>query len=140
MKKVLNIVLASLFAITAAFVVWAVVSGGADVAISWNLMWFYTLLVGAVVCILCAAVANLVQNPSGLKKTGLAVAIVVLVVGGAVAIALSNGSQPIPTAEGGFFDDPFELAISETGILVTYAVAAASILATIVAEVRNVFK
>ncbi len=140
MKKVLNIVLASLFAITAAFVAWAVISGGAEVAVSWNLMWFYALLVGAVVCILCAAVANLVQNPSGLKKTGLAVAIVVLVVGGAVAIALSNGSQPIPTAEGGFFDDPFELAISETGILVTYAVAAASILATVVAEVRNLFK
>ena len=140
MKKVLNIVLASLFAITAAFVVWAVVSGGADVAISWNLMWFYALLVGAVVCILCAAVANLVQNPAGLKKTGLAVVIVVAVGGAAVGIALSHEGLKIPNAEGGFFEDPFELAISETGILVTYAVAAASILATVVAEVRNIFK
>ena len=140
MKKVLNIVLAALFAVTAGFVAWAVISGGNEVAISWNLMWFYALLVGAVVCILCGAVANLIQNPAGLKKTGLAVVIVLVVVGGAVGIALSNGSQPIPTAEGGFFDDPFELAISEVGLLVTYAVAAASILATVVAEVRNVLK
>lgn len=140
MKKVLNIVLAALFAITAAFVVWAVVSSGADVAISWNLMWFYALLVGAVVCILCAAVANLIQNPAGLKKTGLAVAIVVVVVGAAVGVALSHEGLKIPNAEGGFFEDPFELAISEVGLLVTYAVAAASILATVVAEVRNVLK
>ncbi|MBO5875676.1 MAG: hypothetical protein J6Q20_04045 [Alistipes sp.] len=140
MKKILNIVLVLLFAITAGFVAWAVVSGGADVAISWNLMWGYALIVGAVVCILCGAVANMIQNPASLKKTGLAVVIVLAIVGGAVGIALSNGSQPIPTAEGGFFDDPFELAISEVGLLVTYAVAAASILATVVAEIRNVLK
>ena len=140
MKKALNIVLGLLFAITAGFVAWAVISSGNEVAVSWNLMWFYALLVGAVVCILCGAVANLIQNPAGLKKTGLAVLIVLAVVGGAVGIALSNGSQPIPSAEGGFFEDPFELAISEVGLLVTYAVAAASILATIVAEVRNLFK
>ena len=140
MKKVLNIVLAALFAVTAGFVAWAVISGGADVAISWNLMWFYALLVGAVVCIICGAVANLIQNPAGLKKTGLAVVIVLVVVGGAVGIALSNGSQPIPTAEGGFFEDPFELAISEVGILVTYVVAATSIVATLFIEVRNALK
>ncbi len=140
MKKVLNIVLASLFAITAAFVAWAVISSGSEVAVSWNLMWFYALLVGAAVCILCAAVANLIQNPAGLKKTGLAVAIVVVIVGAAVGVALSHEGLKIPNAEGGFFEDPFELAISEVGLLVTYAVAAASILATVVAEVRNLLK
>ena len=140
MKKALNIVLGLLFAITAGVVAWAVITSGNEVAVSWNLMWFYALLVGAVVCILCGAVANLIQTPAGLKKTGLAVLIVLAVVGGAVAIALSNGSEPIPSAEGGFFEDPFELAISEVGLLVTYAVAAASILATLVAEVRNLLK
>ena len=140
MKKALNIVLGLLFAVTAGFVAWAVISGGNEVAISWNLMWFFSLLVGAVVCILCGAVANLIQTPAGLKKTGLAVLIVLAVVGGAVGIALSHEGLKIPNAEGGFFEDPFELAISETGILVTYAVAAASILATVVAEVRNIFK
>ena len=141
MKKVLNtIVLAALFAITAAFVVWAVVAGGSDLAISWNLMWGYALLAGAVICILCGAVANLIQNTSGLKKTGIAVAIVVAVVGTAVALTLTKEIAPIPTAEGGFFDNPFELAISQIGIYVTYAVAAAAILATVFAEVRNVLK
>ena len=51
----LNILLGLLFAITAILVGWAVISGGADVAISWNLIWGYALLVGAVVCVLWAA-------------------------------------------------------------------------------------
>ncbi len=140
MKKVLNIVLASLFAITVALVLWAVVVGGADAAISWNLIWFYALLVGAVVCIVGAAIANLIQNPSGLKTTGVAAVLVVAIVGAATGIAMSHEGLTIPNSAGGVFDDPFVLIVSEAGIIVTYVVAVATILATVVAEVRNLFK
>ena len=136
----LNILLGLLFSITAALVGWAVVSGGADVAISWNLLWGYALLVGAVVGVLWAALKGLITDPAGVKKTLLAVVLVVVVVGAALGIALSHDGLVIPNSAGGVFDDPFELVISEVGLLVTYTVAAAILLVTLYAEVRNLIK
>ena len=133
-------VLVALFVITLAFVGWAVISGGSEVAISWNLMWGYTLLIAAVVSVICAAIKGTITNPAGLKNTLIAVAIVVVVVGAALGIALSHDGLVIPNSAGGVFSDPFELAISETGIIVTYIVAVAAILVTIVGEVRNALK
>lgn len=140
MKKMLNILLGCLFAITAAMVGWAVISGGADVAISWNLIWGYALLVGAVVCVLWAALKGMLANPASVKKTLLAVVLVVVIVGAALGVALSHDGLVIPNSAGGVFDDPFELVISEVGILVTYVVAAAALLVTVYAEVRNLLK
>ena len=140
MKKMLNILLGLLFAVTAAMVGWAVVSGGNEVAISWNLVWGYALLVVAIVSVLLSAIKGTITNPAGLKKTLLAVVLVVVIVGAALFIALGHDGLVIPNSAGGVFDDPFELVISEVGLLVTYAVAAASILATVVAEIRNVLK
>ena len=130
----------SLFAVTLALVAWAVVSGGSEVAISWNLIWGYALLVGAVVSVLWAALKGLVADPAGVKKTLLAVALVVVIVGAALGIALSHKGLVIPNSAGGVFDNPFELVISEVGILVTYVVAAAALLVTLYAEVRNLLK
>ena len=136
----LNIVMGALFAITLALVGWAVISGGSEVAISWNLLWGYTLLVVAVVCVLWAAIKGTITHPAGLKNTLIAVAIVVVVVGAALGISLSHDGLVIPNSAGGVFDNPFELVISETGIIVTYVVAAATLLVTLVGEVRNVLK
>ncbi len=133
-------VLVALFVITLAFVGWAVISGGSEVAISWNLIWGYVLLVAAIVCVLYAAIKGTITNPAGLKNTLIAVVLVVVVVGAALGIALSHDGLVVPNSAGGVFDDPFELVISETGILVTYVVAAATLLVTIFAEVRNALK
>ena len=140
MKKLLNIVMGSLFAVTLALVLWAVVSGGSETAISWNLLWGYTLLVVAVVSVLWAAIKGTITHPAGLKNTLIAVGIVAVVVGVALCIALSHDGLVVPNSAGGVFDDPFELVISETGILVTYVVAAATLIVTLVGEVRNVLK
>lgn len=140
MKKFLNILLALLFAITALMTGWAVVDGGSEVSISWNLIWGYALLVGAMVCAVCAAIKGTITNPAGLKNTLLAVVLVVVIVGAALFIALGHDGLVIPNSAGGVFDDPFELVISEAGILVTYVVAAASILVTVFVEVRNLIK
>lgn len=137
MKKMLNILLGLLFAITAVMVGWAVVSGGAEVAISCNLIWGYVLLVVAIVSVLWAAIKSMMTNPASVKTTMLAVVLVVVVVGAALGIALSHDGLTIPNSAGGVFDDPFELIISEVGILVTYVVAAATLLVTLYAEVRN---
>ena len=136
----LNMVLVALFVITLAFVGWAVISGGSEVAISWNLMWGYALLVAAIVSVLCAAIKGTITHPAGLKSTLIAVVIVIAVVGAALGVALSHDGLVVPNSAGGVFDDPFDLAISETGIVVTYIVAAAAILVTIVGEVRNALK
>ena len=140
MKKFLNILLGLLFAVTAALVGWAVVSGGSEVAISWNLLWGYALLVTAVVSVILAALKGTITNPAGLKKTLLAVVIVVVVVGASLFIALGHDGLVIPNSAGGVFDDPFELVISEVGLVVTYVVAAASIVVTLLTEVRNLIK
>ena len=133
-------VLVALFVITLAFVGWAVISGGSEVAISWNLIWGYVLLVAAIVSVLYAAIKGTITNPAGLKNTLIAVVLVVVVVGAALGIALSHDGLVVPNSAGGVFEDPFELVISETGILVTYVVAAATLLVTIFAEVRNALK
>ena len=140
MKKMLNIVMGVLFAITLGLVGWAVISGGSEVSISWNLLWGYTLLVVAIVSVIWAAIKGTITNPAGLKNTLIAVAIVVVVVGAALGISLSHDGLVIPNSAGGVFDNPFELVISETGIIVTYVVAAATLLVTLVGEVRNVLK
>ena len=132
--------MAALFVITLALVGWAVISGGAEVAISWNLLWGYALLVAAVVSVICAAIKGTITHPAGLKSTLLSVAIVVVVVGAALGVALGHDGLVIPNSAGGVFDDPFELAISETGIIVTYIVAVTAILVTVIGEVRNVLK
>lgn len=129
-----------LFVVTLAFVAWAVISGGSEVAISWNLIWGYVLLVTAVVSVIWAAIKGTISNPAGLKNTLIAVGVVVVVVGAALGIALSHDGLAIPNSAGGVFDDPFELVISETGILVTYVVAAAVLLVTIYGEVRKALK
>ena len=140
MKKKLNILMVGLFVITLALVGWAIISGGSEVAISWNLIWGYTLLVAAIVSVICAAIKGTITNPAGLKNTLIAVAIVVVVVGAALGVALSHDGLVIPNSAGGVFDNPFDLVISEAGIIVTYIVSAATILVTIVGEVRNALK
>ena len=129
-----------LFVITLALVAWAMISGGSEVAISWNLLWGYALLVVAVVSVICAAIKGTITHPAGLKNTLIATAIVVVVVGIALGVALSHDGLVIPNSAGGVFDNPFDLVISEAGIIVTYIVSAATILVTIVGEVRNALK
>ena len=77
--------MAALFVITLALVGWAVISGGAEVAISWNLLWGYALLVVAVVSVICAAIKGTITHPAGLKSTLIAVVIVIAVVACIVA-------------------------------------------------------
>ena len=129
-----------LFVVTLALVGWAVISGGSEVAISWNLLWGYALLVVAVISVICAAIKGTITHPAGLKNTLIATAIVVVVVGIALGVALSHDGLVIPNSAGGVFDNPFDLVISEAGIIVTYIVSAATILVTIVGEVRNALK
>ena len=140
MKKILNILLVALIAVTVALLVYAIATGGSETAISLNLIWGYVLLVGAALSVVYCAVKGMVKNPAGIKKTIASVAIIVVVVGAAVAYALSNAGLAIPNSAGGVFDDPFELVVTESSIIVTYVAFVATVIAAVFSEIRNAFK
>lgn len=140
MKKILNILLVVLIAVTVALLVYAIATGGSETAISLNLIWGYILLVGAALSVVYCAVKGMVKNPTGIKKALASVAIIIVVVGAAVAYALSNSNLAIPNSAGGVFDDPFELVITESSIIVTYVAFVATVIAAVYSEIRNAFK
>ena len=140
MKKILNILLVALIAVTVALLVYAIATGGSETAISLNLIWGYVLLVGAALSVVYCAVKGMVKNPAGIKKTIASVAIIVVVVGAAVAYALSNAGLASPNSAGGVFDDPFELVVTESSIIVTYVAFVATVIAAVFSEIRNAFK
>ena len=140
MKKTLNIILGILMAITAALLVWAVATAGSEAAISANLIWFYILMVVAVLAVVYCAVKGMIKNPAGIKKAIASIAIIVVVVGIALGIALSHKGLAIPNSAGGFFDDPFELVVTESSIIVTYVAFVATVVAAIFSEIRNAIK
>ena len=137
MKKILNILLVALIAVTVALLVYAIATGGSETAISLNLIWGYVLLVGAALSVVYCAVKGMVKNPAGIKKTIASVAIIVFVVGAAVAYALSNAGLAIPNSAGGVFDDPFELVVTESSIIVTYVAFVATVIAAVFSEIRD---
>ena len=140
MKKIWNILLVVLIAVTVALLVYAIATGGSETAISLNLVWGYVLLVGAALSVVYCAVKGMVKNPAGIKKTIASVAIIVVVVGAAVAYALSNAGLAIRNSAGGVFDDPFELVITESSIIVTYVAFVATVIAAVFSEIRNALK
>lgn len=140
MKKILNILLVVLIAVTVALLVYAIATGGSETAVSLNLIWGYVLLVGAALSVVYCAVKGMVKNPAGIKKALASVAIIVIVVGAAVAYALSNAGLAIPNSAGGVFDDPFELVVTESSIIVTYVAFVATVIAAVFSEIRNAFK
>ena len=140
MKKILNIILGILLAVMAVLGIYAIATGGSEAAISLNLIWGYVLLVGAALSVVYCGVKGMVKNPAGIKKTIASVAIIVVVVGAAVAYALSNAGLAIPNSAGGVFDDPFELVVTESSIIVTYVAFVATVIAAVFSEIRNALK
>lgn len=144
MKKILNILLVVLMVVTVALVVYAVAvsgdEGALQTAVSLNLIWGYILLVGAALSVVYCAVKGMVKNPAGIKKALASVAVIVIVVGAAVAYAMSNAGLAIPNSAGGVFDDPFELVVTESSIIVTYVAFVATVIAAVFSEIRNAFK
>ena len=112
MKKILNILLGILMAITVVLMVYAIATGGSDASISVNLMWGYFLFVFAVAAAIFCAVFGMIQNPAGIKGT-----------------ILSNG----------FFGHG-ETVITETSILVTYVACVAAFVTAVATEIWGAFK
>ena len=127
---------------------------GLAVAINWNLMWFYFLMVFAVCFIVIGAIWNMMLNAGGLKKTLVSLVVVAVVVAVAYFVAAGNGwaeGATLKDAAGydlGIGTDPatrtvfgtFEYMIADTSILVTYITFAGAALAAVLSAIRGIYK
>lgn len=108
-----------------------------DAAAGIMLTWAYILLGLTVVVTLLMPLINLAKNPKGAVRSLVGLAIVVVVLG--VCYAMSSDA-PIVNSAGGYFDNPAELKLSDTGLYAAYFAMAATILVVIYGEIRNSFK
>jgi len=139
MKKLLNVLLGALMAVTVALLFYAVFTGGSNAAISLNLLWGYFLLIFAVCTVLLCAVFGMIKSPSGFKSAALSIGLIIVVIGISLFIAKSHNYQIVDFANSGFFTQQ-ENEIADTGIIVTYFAMAGAFLAAIYSEVAKLFK
>lgn len=139
MKKILNILLGILMAITVVLLVYAIATGGSDAAISLNLVWGYFLFVFAVAAALFCAIFGMIQNPKGVKGAILSLALVIVVVGVSYFYSASHTINIVDLQNNGFFGHP-ETVITETSIIVTYVAFAAAFITAVVTEIWGAFK
>ena len=138
MKKVLNILLGVMMAITVVLVV-MMVAGGRDAAgnpdVSGIIVWTYVLFALGLVAALVSAVYNTFTNPSGLKGTLVSLVAIAVVLG--VAYALTDSTTPMNMADGTVMDDKLILGVSDFS---TYFAMAAALVAAFFAEVKSAIK
>lgn len=139
MKKILNVLLGLLMAVTALLLVYAVATGGSEAAIGLNLIWGYFLFVFAIAAALFCALFGMIQNPAGIKGTILSVLLVLVVVGVSYFYAAGHTVNIVDLQNNGFFGRG-ETVITETSILVTYVAFAAAFVTALVTEVWGAFK
>ncbi len=145
MKKVLNILLGVLMAITAALLVYALVSphpenpSDFDPSISLNLIWGYFLVVFAIVAAVLCAIFGMIKNPAGIKGTIISLALVIIVVGVSYFFSAGHSVNITDLQNNGFFGRG-ETVLTETSILVTYVAFVAAFLTAVATEIRGAFK
>ena len=139
MKKILNVLLGILMAVTAILLVYAVATGGSEASIGLNLMWGYFLFVFAIAAALFCALFGMIKNPAGIKGTILSVLLILVIVGVSYFYAAGHTVNIIDLQNNGFFSHG-ETVITETSILVTYVAFAAAFVTALVTEVWGAFK
>ncbi|WP_418425117.1 hypothetical protein [Alistipes sp.] len=139
MKKILNILLGVLMAITAVLLVYAIATGGSDAAISVNLIWGYFLVVFAVAAAIFCAIFGMIQNPAGIKGTILSLGLIIVIVGVAYFISAGHTVQIPDLANNDVFGHG-ETVLTETSIIVTYVAMVAAFVTAVVTEIWGAFK
>ena len=139
MKKILNILLGILMAITVVLMVYAIATGGSDASISVNLMWGYFLFVFAVAAAIFCAVFGMIQNPAGIKGTILSLALIIIIVGVWYFYSAGHTVNIVDLQNNGFFGHG-ETVITETSILVTYVACVAAFVTAVATEIWGAFK
>ncbi len=139
MKKILNVLLGILMAVTVVLMGYAIATGGSDAAIGANLIWGYFLFVFAIAAALFCALFGMIENPAGIKGTILSVLLILVVVGVSYFYASGHTVNILDLQNNGFFSRG-ETVITETSILVTYVAFVAAFVTALVTEVWGAFK
>ncbi len=139
MKKILNILLGILMAVTAILLICAIATGGSDAAIGANLIWGYFLFVFAIAAAIFCAVFGMIQNPAGIKGTILSLALILVIIGVSYFCSASHTVNIVDLQNNGFFGHG-ETVITETSILVTYVAFVAAFVTAIATEIWGAFK
>ncbi|HJI19888.1 hypothetical protein [Alistipes sp.] len=139
MKKILNILLGIVMVVTVALLLYAIISGGSEPAISLNLLWGYFLLVFAVLSALFCALLGMIKNPAGIKGTIVSLALIIVVIGVAYFIARGHTIE-IPNIEAGGYFGHSETLLTDTSILVTYVALIGAFLTAVGTEIYGAFK
>ena len=139
MKKILNILLGILMAITVVLMVYAIATGGSDASISVNLMWGYFLFVFAVAAAIFCAVFGMIQNPAGIKGTILSLALIIVIVGVSYFYSAGHTVNSVDLQNNVSFGHG-ETVITETSILVTYVACVAAFVTAVATEIWGAFK
>lgn len=139
MKKILNVLLGILMAITVVLLVYALATGGSEASIGLNLMWGYALFVFAIATAIFCAVFGMIKNPAGIKGTILSLALIIVVVGVSYFYAAGHTVNILDLQTNGFFGHG-ETVVTETRILVTYVAFVAAFVTAVVTEIWGAFK
>lgn len=145
MKKALNILLGVLMAITAALLVYALVSphpenpADFDPSVNLNLMWGYALFVFAIAVAIFCALFGMIKNPAGIKGTIVSLALIIVIVGVSYFYAAGHTVNIVDLQSNGFFAHG-ETVVTETSILVTYVAMAVAFVTAIATEIWSAFK
>ncbi|MCL1974293.1 MAG: hypothetical protein FWG54_05710 [Bacteroidetes bacterium] len=137
MKKLLNILIYLIFAVTAVVLVYFWMAK--DERVGTLLVWGYIVLALGIVLLLLTPLFNIASNPKMLRKMAVSIGFIVVLFG--LAFLLSSGDQTISTA---MKPDPPKaqtLKIIDTGLIATYfllAIALLSVLGgSVLASIRN---
>lgn len=139
MKKILNVLLGILMAITVVLLVYALATGGSEASIGLNLMWGYALFVFAIATAIFCAVFGMIKNPAGIKGTILSLALIIVVVGVSYFYAAGHTVNILDLQTNSFFGHG-ETVVTETSILVTYVAFVAAFVTAVVTEIWGAFK
>ena len=139
MKKIMNVLLGILMAITVVLLVYALATGGSNAAINLNLIWGYFLFVFAIAAAIFCALFGMIKNPAGIKGTIISLALILVVDGIAYFYSDSHAIHISNLADGGIFDAG-ETVVTETSIIVTYFAMAAAFLTAVTTEIWSAFK
>ncbi len=146
MKNILKIMLMVMLAVTVcviAYPVYVSFTGGSEEAINsaigLNLYWGYALVALVIASALFGAIYGMAKSSTGLLKTLLSFAAVIVIVVGSYLYASSHTIQIINIENGNPFG-AFDTVVTESSIIITYIVMAGAVLAALASEVMGALK
>jgi len=130
MKKINNILLYVIIAVSLALVFYYFFFGGASLEKAGTLLvWSYILLGLGVLLLVCVPILNIGANPASLKKGGMSIAFLLVLFG--IAMLFSSDAQTAATLSWPLEKQPSstEMKIIDTGLFATYLLLILSVVA-----------